>query len=282
MLAGVPCISDRSPGNWMIPLMEAAMLGFIVLSVVFVIAVVIFHYCAICKGPRSVVISKGIASLIFVLIGGAGLMRYSGEAGALPVMHYTLFAGLVLGFAGDILLALRNVYASKKSQFIVFGIIAFALGHICYSILTFDGYSTELAHVDALNGIGQIAMLGLPFVLSAAIASVIVKTAPRFNVDYGKLKPGVLIYTCIILVFVTSAILWSIFLYTHTGALTSLWLIVPVLLFSASDYMLSMNYFDKAQKHGEPRHIIAIHVTYYLAQYMFASYLYWPAISMTA
>lgn len=275
--------------------MEVPMMTFIILTVLFIIAVIIFHYCAIKRGPKAIVLSKGIASLIFVVIAALGIFTgpeavHSNLAhdllvcqGASRQLHSTncvlamtqmlnlcLFIGLICGFFGDILLALRNVFSAKKNLYIILGIIAFALGHIFYSILTFNLYSSELAEFDS----GKVLMLALPFVLSAVCAGLILKISPKMNIDFGKLKPGVAIYTFVIFVFITSALLGCIMTSINSNALSAFALMLPVLLFASSDFMLSQNYFDKENKHNEPKHIIAIHVTYYLAQYIFASMIY--------
>ncbi|MBQ9241779.1 MAG: hypothetical protein IJ165_00885 [Proteobacteria bacterium] len=254
------------------------MITYIVLTILFILAVTVFHYCAIKRGPRDVVLTKGIASLIFVIVGALGMARFLPAmisvqpSDAIPFIF--MFAGLCCGLAGDVLLAFRNISPARKNLFIIFGIIAFALGHICYSVLTFDFYSTALAYDNASTQSHKNLMLALPFLLSVPLTGIILATAPCLKLDFGKLKPGVAIYTYIIFIFITSAISSGIMAYANANYYHPLFFIIPVLLFASSDFMLSQNYFDKENKHNEPKHIIAIHVTYYLAQYMFASILY--------
>ena len=45
---------------------------------------------------------------------------------------------------------------------------------------------------------------------------------------------------------------------------------VPIVLFTISDLMLNTNYFAKDQKPMSVTQIIIIHVTYYMAQFLFA------------
>lgn len=49
--------------------------------------------------------------------------------------------------------------------------------------------------------------------------------------------------------------------------------IIPITLFAMSDIVLSITYFNKEQNPATPKQIIIIHVAYYLAQYIFASFV---------
>ena len=131
-------------------------------------------------------------------------------------------------------------------------------------------------------------LLFIPVLLGLLIAVVIQKSASRFNLAFGKLKYPVTVYS-----FIIGTMTISYLFYLSTSFLLSnlSWMIQPAdiifiiiasvaaILFSASDSMLLFNYFDKNDSHNKPRDIIAIHVTYYLSQFMFASLLWYPAIT---
>lgn len=72
-------------------------------------------------------ILKGLASLVFVLIGFVGWISTTSS-------NFTncVFAGLLLGMLGDILLNLRFVYPDKGQKIFLAGIAAFLIGHILY------------------------------------------------------------------------------------------------------------------------------------------------------
>ena len=227
------------------------------LSAAFVVSVVVFHVCAIRRNAKSTLISKSIASLLFVLIGTFVLTN------ANSWLYIFVYLGLVHGCVGDILLACRGVLPQKRSKFIAAGMIAFALGHIYYLVLAF------LFLWGAASEIGWPLML-LPFVLGAALSCGNLKLAPILNISYGKFKYGVFIYGTIISLLLFVTIVGCVAAFISTRDVLSLLPIVPISLFTISDFILSMNYFDKHQKTATVKQIIQIHVCYYMAQFLFA------------
>lgn len=229
----------------------------ICLSVCFLVSVVVFHVCAIRRNAKSTLISKSIASLLFVLIGTFVLVDVNSW------LYIFVYLGLIHGCVGDILLACRGVFPQKRSKFIAAGMIAFALGHIYYLVLA--GLFLWVAVVE----IGGPFIL-LPLVLSAALSYGNLKLAPKLNISYGKFKLGVVIYGVIISLLLFVTIVGCVAAFISGSDLASLLPIVPISLFTISDFILSMNYFDKDQRPATTKQIIQIHVCYYLAQFLFA------------
>ena len=240
------------------------------LTTLFLISVIGYHVCAIRRHVISTIISKTIASLFFVIISAWVLYHhYTPDSQIHNILlqgniysdyYIYIFIGLIFGFAGDVLLAFRNLFPNKRKQLIASGMITFGFGHLAYMI----------APALSLINIHPI-WLTVPCIIGFIIAVASCKLAPRLNMDYGKFKIPVMIYSFIILFLLLSVILNCIFYAHQTHQYISAWIpIIPVLLFTISDFMLSTNYFDKEQKPMSVSQIIIIHVTYYLAQLFFA------------
>ena len=86
-----------------------------------------FIYVEHQKKYRSAVVLKGLASLIFVIIGFIGF-RHSGLTG----FGKLIFIGLIFGMLGDILLNLRYLSENNGQKIFLVGIVAFLIGHILY------------------------------------------------------------------------------------------------------------------------------------------------------
>ena len=235
-----------------------------ILSIVFVIAVVVFNYCAIKRGPLSEVISKGIASVLFVTIGCLAFPMSCDNGDMACTFQTGIIAGLVFGMIGDILLALRRFNKSKRNAFIMSGIAAFALGHLCF-----------LA-VIALNMVAilpdHLIWLGiLPVLLGLLFGYGMIKLSPLLHLDFGKLRAGVFFYGALIACMLFTAILTAVVSTVQNGFVY--FYMIPAiasLLFVTSDSLLSKSYFDKSGEINAAWLIIAIHAAYYAAQYLFA------------
>jgi len=147
--------------------------------------------------------------------------------------HWLLAAGLLLGSAGDVFLALEPTQTA-------FGIGAFGLGHIVYILL----------FADVLR---RSASRGLPGYLAAAILAIfgaimLVALQPHF----GELRIPASIYNAIIMLMAILAVLG------RAPALA----IIGALLFVVSDSVLAWRMFADALPWGGP----VVWVTYYLGQ----------------
>ena len=110
---------------------------------------------------------KGLTTICCILI---ALIAYF----MTPLTKFALLVilGLIFGFIGDELLALRFVYTKKFSAFFLSGALAFLIGHIFYLI--------------ALYGLAPRAwMLSVPLTLAALAAEFI--NSKKHSLDMGKL-----------------------------------------------------------------------------------------------
>ena len=254
------------------------------LSVCFGVAVLCFHVCAIRYSARVMLISKSVASLFFVLIGAFvlhALVTTSDAMASDGILHQTgmylfIFVGLVFGCIGDILLGFRNIFPQNKLKFTAAGILAFAMGHIFYMMVALAYLGTSIAGKSLPV---QVSLVLLPLLFSLLFVIGNIKLAERLNMSYGKLKIAVWIYCFIIAFLLASTWTGSILSFGATGAWIWLLPIFPVTLFTVSDFVLSTHYFDRDQKKITPKQVIIIHVTYYLAQFMFACACSCPAIT---
>ncbi|MBQ9815894.1 MAG: lysoplasmalogenase [Proteobacteria bacterium] len=247
---------------------------YVILSVIYLISVVIFQVCSIRCGDKAILITKSIASLLFVLIGCLTLssFEWGGASGIVDVIRITsmfilIFIGLVHGCAGDILLALRRFYPKKKTIFIALGMAAFGLGHIYY---TYTAYRYLISFADSWGVMNQIMIAAAPILLASIVIAIYFKLAPYLHLSFGKLKPAVTAYSYLISFLLLTTWIGCILAYVSGGDGRYLIPIVPVTLLVFSDALLSTNYFDKEQKSMSVKQNLAIHVTYYAAQYLIA------------
>ena len=220
-------------------------ISILILTVLFVIAVVIFHVCAIRKQLVSTLISKCIASAFFIAIGAIGLM-----ANTTNPLAIHLFLGLCFGFIGDAILAARKFKAQYKYHCIGAGMVSFGIGHIFYLIALMANLSNAWISI----------------AIGAAIGAVMIFIAPRLNLSYGKLKPFIFFYASLLSTMGAATALRCY----HAPTFLNIGLCAAGLLFMLSDALLSGIYFDKNQSKSTPAYIIGVHVTYYLAQYLIA------------
>jgi uncharacterized membrane protein YhhN len=169
-------------------------------------------------------ILKGSASLLFVIIGYLGLK--SGKNS--PAFSNKIFAGLILGMIGDILLNLRFVFEKNGQKIFLAGIAAFLAGHILY-LLALIPYTQ---HILVCVIIGAI--------LAAALLAYIFKTMdvkPAFKA-FGVLYLGAVIIMTVIAI---DAALFS-------KNASSIIYAIGAVLFTASDIVLIFNTFSGVTK----------------------------------
>ena len=254
-----------------------------VLVIGFALSVIVFHVFAIRRQPVATLVTKAIASLFFVAIGvdvlcydkpwfvwwrelqGAEVGPSVAIDGFLP-RYSCILVGLVLGMVGDVLLAFRRVFPQKRKQYIGAGMVAFGLGHLAYSIIP----------AIALFGVHPV-WLAIPIAVAVIVALGNTKVAPKLGLEYGRFTVPVFVYCTIILFLLITTLLSCIFLYNGTlhpafpmAKIVSFYAMIPITLFTVSDFVLNTNYFAKEQTPMGTAKIIVVHVTYYLAQFLFA------------
>lgn len=197
------------------------------------------------------ILFKALASACFVLL-AAQCLRLRG----LNNYGELVFCGLVCGFLGDVLLALRFPFAARGRLFFVLGTVSFFAGHVFYvlAILRLSPDAWKYA---------------IPISLIALAAAWYYARAKE--VSAGKLLPLGLAYIAEVL-FMAACALSGAFL-AESRALFLFFL--GGLCFSLSDNMLVVLSFGR---NDSPYRNAVLHVLYYMAQIFIAlSILFQPA-----
>lgn len=190
-------------------------------------------------------ILKGLASLMFVIVG------FYGKKAAGSSFAGLIFAGLVLGMAGDILLNLRFVFEKSGQKIFLAGIAAFLAGHILYLAALVPKASRIVLCVAAGS------------VLAAALLAYIFKTMEvkkAFKI-FGVVYLGAVIIMTAIAIGIAAASPVAANVVYAAGAV----------LFTASDIVLIFNTFSGTTK-------FSLRITnlslYYIGQMMIAYSLF--------
>ena len=217
----------------------------IILTVLYVLAIIVFHVYAVKKRLVATLISKTLASAFFIAIGAIGLATNPDIS-----LAVYLFVGLCFGLVGDAILAARNFKPQYKYHCIGAGMVSFGIGHVFYLIAL----------------MANLPNAWISIAVGAAIGAVMVFMAPVLNLSYGRLKPFIFFYASLLSTMGAATALRCY----HAPTCLNICLCAAGLLFMLSDALLSGIYFDKNQSKSTPFFIIGVHVTYYLAQYLIA------------
>lgn len=186
---------------------------------------------------------KGLTTICCILI---ALIAYFMTS--LPKFALLVILGLIFGFIGDELLALRFVYTKKFSAFFLSGALAFLIGHIFYLI--------------ALYGLAPRAwMLSVPLTLAALAAEFI--NSKKHSLDMGKLFLPLGFYAAVVCFMGCSAVGVCVFHFN----LGTLMFAVAGLCFIASDSILSVQCFSDRPTNTKNR---VLHIFYWAAQLLIA------------
>ena len=190
------------------------------------------------------VIFKGLASLMFIILGFGGLAVVVDRSfGKLVV------AGLILGGIGDVLLNLRFVFKDIGQKIFLVGILAFLAGHIVYLVALIPLSSSLLWGIIA----GVIAAVGiLVWIFKNITANKVFKIFGIFYIGAVVLMTAVAIGN--VITYPTKATCWIYAL----GAI----------LFTASDIVLIFNTFGGEEPKFSMR--IANLSLYYVGQLLIA------------
>lgn len=194
--------------------------------------------------PRRGIFLKTCASLCFLLIGAIAL-PHCGQ----PILGKLIFAGLLLGFAGDVVLDFRFLFPKRHDLFFALGMLLFGLGHLFYiaALLTED----LPACLPALPVCAALLLIAKIFTL-------------KRDVQAGKLTlPG----TVYIAITCFMGSLAAVIAVRQFSVGTMLFAIGGI-LFPVSDTILSAYSFGKNR-----RFLLSmlLHITYYLAQCLIAA-----------
>ena len=186
---------------------------------------------------------KGLTTICCILI---ALIAYFMTS--LPKFALLVILGLIFGFLGDELLALRFVYTKKFNAFFLSGALAFLIGHIFYLI--------------ALYGLAPKAwMISVPLTLAALAAEFI--NSKKHSLDMGKLFLPLGFYAAVVCFMGCSAVGVCVFHFN----LGTLMFAVAGLCFIASDSILSVQCFSDRPTNTKNR---VLHIFYWAAQLLIA------------
>ena len=191
------------------------------------------------------VVLKGLASLVFVVLGLICMQKAAGRPFALSVL-----LGLMFGALGDILLNLRMVLEKGKDKIFAAGIAVFLIGHLLYILaLILRDASAALYGIPAA---AVLALILIPLVLK------------RIDAPSKQLRAFGVVYLAVVVVMFGCAAALAIL---HWGEGCSLLFALGALLFLISDFVLVFNLFGR-KKHPSLR---AINLSlYYVGQLLIA------------
>ena len=223
----------------------------------------IFLFVRVKYGSIAGLLTKVLASFSFVLL--AVMLSFtkmqSNYYASISIAF--LIMGLVCGLIGDILLDLKVMYVFHEDKYLKAGMVSFGVGHIFYvaSMLTL------------LNNEIDIISKWLPLVLifaGSVVASFVVWLISKniLKLNFGKNTFITNLYS-FVLIFTTAL---SIYLNFVGLSVKMFVLSIGFVLFLISDLILSTQYFGGKQ--DDKKLIVFNHLTYYLAQIIIASFIY--------
>jgi uncharacterized membrane protein YhhN len=187
------------------------------------------------KKLRGVVVCKTVLSFLFIV---AALV----QPRQVCPYYILLLAGLSFCFVGDVLLATR------RSREFIFGVAAFAAGHVAYSLGFFS--------------IGQLH----PDVGFAAAIVLIISGTVYFKIRQylGNMRQYIVIYIIVISVMLVTA--WSVAHTSEIAVRGRIMIVAGALLFYCSDLFVARERFVK---HGFINRLIGLPL-YYAGQFSLA------------
>lgn len=189
---------------------------------------------------------KVIASLSFWVLGFLCAFQVQpNHHFALPI--WWILGGLCCGVVGDIFLGLRSRYPAWTDPFFLWGMAAFALGHVFYLIMIFQLGGFTLLHA----------------LLLLLIFTIICLARKAAGLSFGSKTTAITIYISLISAISAFAIANEIIIPDRQH----LRLAFAAVFFTLSDCLLALVYFGKRKyKYLHP----ASSAAYYAAQILFA------------
>lgn len=162
---------------------------------------------------------KGLAALMFVIIGFFGYVAVSHDS-----MGLKLLIGLAFGMIGDIVMNLRFIFEKNGQKVFLLGILAFLIGHVLY-----------------LLALIPIAVHLIPCIIIGAVAAAALLTYIFMTMD---VKPAFKIFGIFYLGAIIIMTVISIDIAIATGAGHDVMYAIGAVLFTASDIVLIFNTFS--------------------------------------
>ena len=195
------------------------------------------------KRFKNAILYKGLSSLCFVALGAANLLF-----GGFSWIKLTIHIGLCFGIIGDEVLALCQIYPKSDLKYFLGGGVFFVVGHVLYILSMI------------FMGGPNIVALVVVFALICGL-SLFYENKKKFFV--GEMKNSLKLYISIVIFFAAMGI--STFL--KFGTLATGCIALGGILFAVSDNILFAFKFSSRPRY---RQNVALHIAYYLAQFMLA------------
>ena len=228
-----------------------------------VFSTIAFLVVRVKKGGLAGLFTKIIASVCFIIL--AVFLSFSKNQisyhASMPICLFII--GLVLGLVGDIVLDQKVMYEFHDKQYLTCGMVCFSVAHL-FNI----GAILTLSHTqsDLKNYILPIGIILLVCLVLTLIIWLVSKKA--LKLDYGKHTLLANVYCFILLLTTALSCYFTIVLKNYYMIV----LAVGFIFFLISDLILSMQYFGGKQ--NDKKLIVLNHTTYYLAQILIASFIY--------
>lgn len=185
---------------------------------------------------------KSAASICFLILGSINALKSTDSIFALLIL-----AGLFLGFAGDVFLALNNMFRNRGNFYFLCGIISFFMGHVLYCVAVAERFG--------------VSVWG--FLYAAVLLGIIYLLTRWQGVNAGKMQIPGTVYMAAVCMTAGFGFHFAI----TSGSASSILFAVGGFLFASSDTILTIYSFGK-KKHKMLEYLILL--TYYPAQCLIA------------
>lgn len=219
-------------------------------------ATLVFLYLRVKHGDLKGLISKAVASALFICTAVAAYFASGEKDNMFPLF---CIMALVFGMMGDIWLDLKWVYPDHNDCHTFAGFSSFAAQQTLMAIgllLCFEAYT-------------NIWYVVVPLLVGVAFGIGVVALEKPMKLEYGKFKK-ISMYYCMILVF-TTALACSFAVMRGFADMTMNLVAIGMFFFLISDLILSGTYFGEGK--DRPVDILSNHAFYYAAQFCIASSL---------
>jgi len=212
-------------------------------------ATLIFLLVRVKKGGVTGVITKAVASVLFIATACAAIAANPAGSG----YGLLIVVGLTCGLLGDIWLDLKWVYHQDMETYLFAGFYSFLVGHLFFLVAIYSNYDWTWA--------------GLAVSVVAALigATGAILMEKPMKMKYGKFKTTSFLYGFVLMLVASSSGVAAF----ATGECVWTAMTVGSVLFLLSDLVLSGTYFGEGM--NTPVFVVVNHVFYYAAQFVIAS-----------